>query len=215
VTERARLAAVIGWPVAQSVSPLMHNFWLKQHGIKGAYIALPVAPENFSQCIGILPLMGFAIVLVFVGLGIGWWLYAIRPIQNAKEEDVLESAVPTVYGWLAHRLYFDELYDATLLKWYAALAWLADWLDRRVWGGIVAAVSDGFRGLGVVNKSVDSHWIDGTFDKGCEELVTGGGVLAWMQAQRAPGYLRVLAFGVLLLAGLALMIGAATGQVRL
>jgi shikimate dehydrogenase len=60
VTERPSLAAVIGWPVAQSVSPLLHNFWLKQHGIKGAYIALPVAPENFARCVGILPLMGFA-----------------------------------------------------------------------------------------------------------------------------------------------------------
>lgn len=60
MTEGARLAAVMGWPVAQSVSPLLHNFWLKQHGIKGAYVALPVTPENFARCVGILPLMGFA-----------------------------------------------------------------------------------------------------------------------------------------------------------
>jgi len=60
VTERARLAAVIGWPVHQSVSPVMHNFWLNQHGMKGAYVALPVAPENFGRSVAILPLMGFA-----------------------------------------------------------------------------------------------------------------------------------------------------------
>jgi len=189
---------------------------------------------------GLLPLMSFASLLVFLGLGLGWWFYARKAIErpalapvhrhvsehgdeDRDEEgrefgeitDVLEVASPTVWGWLAHRLYFDELYAATVLRWYAALAWLSDWLDRRVWGGIVTVVANGFRGIGWMNRSVDSQWIDGTFDKGCEELVTGGGVLAWLQAGRAPGYLRVLAVGLLVLAGLALVVAAATGQVRL
>lgn len=60
MTEKARLAAVIGWPVHQSVSPVLHAFWLKQHGIKGAYVALPVTPENFGRCVAMLPLIGFA-----------------------------------------------------------------------------------------------------------------------------------------------------------
>ncbi|HMI95928.1 MAG TPA: shikimate dehydrogenase [Micropepsaceae bacterium] len=55
-----RLAGVIGWPVHQSLSPRMHNYWLKQHGLAGAYVALPIAPENFATCIAALPLMGFA-----------------------------------------------------------------------------------------------------------------------------------------------------------
>jgi shikimate dehydrogenase len=54
------LAGVIGWPVHQSLSPLMHSYWLKAHGIRGAYVALPVAPENFGRCVAALPLMGFA-----------------------------------------------------------------------------------------------------------------------------------------------------------
>jgi NADH-quinone oxidoreductase subunit L len=142
-------------------------------------------------------------------------MYARKPIVTADEVDVLKKSAPAVFRWFAHRLYFDELYAMTVLRWYAALAWVADWLDRRFWGGIVAAVALSFRGLGIVNRSVDSQWIDGTFDKGCEELVTGGGALAWLQAGRAPGYLRLLGIGVLVLAGLALVIGAATGQVRL
>jgi NADH-quinone oxidoreductase subunit L len=185
---------------------------------------------------GMAALMVGSSLLVLSGLGLGWWLYGRRPIEkpaNAPEhhhksehgdepihehnelKDVLETAAPTVWHWLAHRLYWDELYAATVLKWYAALAWLSGWLDRRVWGGIVAAVAASFRGLGLVNRSVDSQWIDGTFDKGCEELVTGGGVLAWLQAGRAPGYLRMLGVGLLLLASLALVVGVATGQVRL
>ena len=55
-----RLAAVIGWPVHQSLSPRMHNYWLKQYGLAGAYVGLPIAPENFAACVAALPLMGFA-----------------------------------------------------------------------------------------------------------------------------------------------------------
>jgi shikimate dehydrogenase len=56
----ARLAGVIGWPIHQSLSPLMHNHWLREHGIAGAYIPLPIAPENFGECVNAMPLMGFA-----------------------------------------------------------------------------------------------------------------------------------------------------------
>jgi NADH-quinone oxidoreductase subunit L len=185
---------------------------------------------------GMAALMIGSSLLVFAGLGLGWFLYGRKPIEapaNAPEhhhksehgdepipghhelKDVLETASPTIWSWLAHRLYWDELYAATVIRWYAALAWFSDWLDRRVWGGIVSAVSASFRGLGWFNKSVDSQWIDGTFDKGCEELVTTGGVLAWLQAGRAPGYLRMLGVGVIVLAGLAFLIAAAIGQVRL
>lgn len=59
MTDR-QLAAVIGWPVRHSLSPRMHNYWLKQYGLTGAYVALPIAPENFAACIAALPLMGFA-----------------------------------------------------------------------------------------------------------------------------------------------------------
>jgi NADH-quinone oxidoreductase subunit L len=164
---------------------------------------------------GLLPLMAFATLLVFLGFGFGWLLYGRKQIAHADQEDVLSLPSPTVYGWLVHRLYWDELYAFTVLRLYAACAWLADWLDRRVWGGLVAFTSEGFRGFGRIDKSIDSQWIDGTFDKGCEELVTSGGVLAWLQAGRAPSYLQALGLGILILVGIAFVIGAATGQVRL
>ena len=60
MTAKGALAAVIGWPVRQSVSPVLHSHWLKAHGIKGAYVALPIEPANFGRCVAALPLMGFA-----------------------------------------------------------------------------------------------------------------------------------------------------------
>ncbi len=60
ISAKARVAGVIGWPVGHSRSPRLHGFWLAQHKIDGAYIPLPVAPENFERVVRTLPLMGFA-----------------------------------------------------------------------------------------------------------------------------------------------------------
>lgn len=60
ITGKARLAGVIGWPIAHSLSPRIHNYWLNQLGIDGAYVPLPVAPENLTDTLGILSKLGFA-----------------------------------------------------------------------------------------------------------------------------------------------------------
>lgn len=60
LTGHARLAGVIGWPVAHSRSPLLHGTWLERHGIDGAYLPLPVRPEDFAECVAALVRMGFA-----------------------------------------------------------------------------------------------------------------------------------------------------------
>ena len=41
-----RKAAVIGWPISHSRSPLIHGYWLKKHGIEGTYERCPVKPEE-------------------------------------------------------------------------------------------------------------------------------------------------------------------------
>jgi len=44
-----RRAAVIGFPVAQSLSPLMHKYWMQQCGIEGDYEAIEVAPVDLAD----------------------------------------------------------------------------------------------------------------------------------------------------------------------
>ncbi|MFD1697500.1 shikimate dehydrogenase [Roseibium aestuarii] len=39
-------AAITGWPVAHSRSPLVHGYWLKKHGLEGDYGRQAVAPEE-------------------------------------------------------------------------------------------------------------------------------------------------------------------------
>jgi shikimate dehydrogenase len=54
-----RLAGIMGWPVTHSRSPVLHGFWLKETGIDGAYLPLPVRPENIEQALRALPIFGF------------------------------------------------------------------------------------------------------------------------------------------------------------
>ena len=41
-----KLAGVCGWPIHHSLSPVLHNYWLKAAGISGAYIPFAVRPDN-------------------------------------------------------------------------------------------------------------------------------------------------------------------------
>jgi shikimate dehydrogenase len=41
-------ACVIGWPIAHSRSPLIHNYWLKTYAIDGAYTKEAVRPEDVA-----------------------------------------------------------------------------------------------------------------------------------------------------------------------
>lgn len=60
ISGHARLAGVIGWPVAHSRSPRLHGTWLERHGIDGAYVPLAIAPDDFCACVRALARMGFA-----------------------------------------------------------------------------------------------------------------------------------------------------------
>ena len=59
ITGKARLAGVIGWPVAHSRSPQLHGYWLRHHGINGAYVPLPVRPGELTDALRALPKLGF------------------------------------------------------------------------------------------------------------------------------------------------------------
>src|SRR6266568_9473762 len=54
-----KAACVIGWPVGHSRSPLIHNYWIKQHGLDAEYRREAVPPENFAEFVGRLAEHGY------------------------------------------------------------------------------------------------------------------------------------------------------------
>ena len=43
---------VIAWPAGHSRSPLIHNYWIKQHGLDAEYRREAVPPEKFAEFVG-------------------------------------------------------------------------------------------------------------------------------------------------------------------
>ncbi len=109
----ARLAGVMGWPVAHSRSPRLHGFWLTQHDIDGAYLPLAVRPENLALALKGLPAMGFA----GANLTVPHKTAALSLVDHVSEEARRIGAINTVvvgadgklagsntdaYGFLTH-----------------------------------------------------------------------------------------------------------------
>jgi shikimate dehydrogenase len=59
-TDRFSLAGVMGWPVMHSRSPMLHNYWLKQHAMPGAYVPLAIQPEHLSAALRALAPLQFS-----------------------------------------------------------------------------------------------------------------------------------------------------------
>lgn len=58
--DRFLLAAVMGWPISQSRSPMLHNHWFERHGLKGSYVPLAIRPEGLRDALRALPALQFA-----------------------------------------------------------------------------------------------------------------------------------------------------------
>jgi shikimate dehydrogenase len=54
------LAGLMGFPVMHSRSPKLHNYWLAQHGLTGAYLPLAIRTEGLRDALRALPALGFS-----------------------------------------------------------------------------------------------------------------------------------------------------------
>ena len=50
----------MGWPIAHSRSPLIHNHWLAERNLPGTYVPLAVPPEKLERALRSLHPLGFA-----------------------------------------------------------------------------------------------------------------------------------------------------------
>jgi shikimate dehydrogenase len=58
--DRFLLAGVMGWPVMHSRSPMLHNFWFRQHELAGTYVPLAIRPDGLGAALRALHPLGFA-----------------------------------------------------------------------------------------------------------------------------------------------------------
>jgi len=60
VSGATRLIGILGWPVAHSLSPRMHNAAFAALGLDWAYVPLPTPPERLEEAVRGLGALGFA-----------------------------------------------------------------------------------------------------------------------------------------------------------
>jgi NADH-quinone oxidoreductase subunit L len=146
---------------------------------------------RFSQA-GVLPLMLFSTLIVFLGLGLGWWFYGRKPIRRSDEPDPLALLRPDIFALLRNGYFIDELYEHTVVAFNAWWSRSCAWLDRWVWNGAVELVSYAVIGLSWVNRFCDEYIVNLGFDEGCRRLTLGGKFLSSLQNGRVQNYLRVI-----------------------
>ena len=56
--DRFHLACVMGWPIAHSRSPLLHNYWFGKYGAAGTYVPLAIKPEGLAAAFRALEPLG-------------------------------------------------------------------------------------------------------------------------------------------------------------
>ena len=153
-------------------------------------------------------LMGLSVLLVALGVGIGWALYGRNPRAKAESPDPLAARAPGPMAALANRLGFDELYAATVGRLNSALATLADVLDRFVWGGAIRFLAGLGQYTGLVSRETDERTLNGGFDSTSKGLRGAGEAYSQAQTGEAHGYLRTLALGFVILLILVVLGGA-------
>ncbi len=82
-----KLAGVVGWPAAHSLSPLIHNLWARRARIAGHYIPIPVAPDYdaFTRAMDALRTLGFQGVNVTIPHKEHALRYAAAASANAQQ----------------------------------------------------------------------------------------------------------------------------------
>jgi len=60
LTGNTKIAGIMGCPVKHSLSPVIHNFWMREYDLDGVYIPLPGAPDALERAVSGLAALGFS-----------------------------------------------------------------------------------------------------------------------------------------------------------
>jgi NADH-quinone oxidoreductase subunit L len=191
----AFFAITAGWVgIPAAISPfganLFHDF------VAGTLLEHPESLEfNFTP-------MLLSMIIALSGLFVGWLVYVRKPLV-AGQTDPLKRALGPLYTLFENKYYIDELYEATLIRFFL---WLSDAvvyraIDRGLIDGFLHFVARGTEWLAFRNKDFDTVIVNGAGD----ELADGIGNLSeqfkHVQSGRVQQYLAVAAAGLLMLAG--------------
>lgn len=135
-----------------------------------------------------------SLLLVSGGIAIGIWFY-----RAAGASDPLQQKQPCLFGLLENKFWIDELYEKTVLAWSATAGRVSDWMDRRVWDGLVRLVANVSQCLAQNTANFDEGGINTGFDQGCDATQNLAQTLSRWHSGQIQTYLRAAGLGMLAL----------------
>jgi NADH-quinone oxidoreductase subunit L len=185
------------------------NMWLPIAVLSLFAIGLGFFGHKYGQYLGVegaeseegkSVVMGASLVVVALGLLIGWAAYGRKTMEQATDEDPLSATLGGLFTILNRKWYIDELYDVTIIRFTATCATFFRLVDKLVVDGLLHAIAWSAWGISQIFRWIgDEFFINGGFDAGCESMRLGGEELAKLQSGRIQTYFRVLSLGAAVL----------------
>ena len=143
----------------------------------------------------IQPMVFLSLVLVALGIGLGWLVYR----KTSGEIDPLQHAQPGLFGFLENKMWLDDLYAALVVAPARFAAAFSNFMDRYVWDGFVRA----FGGLGQLFGMMTKGFDEAGINSGVDEATTGmrgmGRFVSAAHSGQIQTYLGAVALGMLAL----------------
>jgi NADH-quinone oxidoreductase subunit L len=136
-----------------------------------------------------------SIAIASLGIGLAVVVYLLGWIDPAR----VASAAGPVYRFLVNKWYFDELYEATVVKGTLLLSRALGWFDLHVVDGIVNLVAQIGVWISWLIGKFDDSVVDGAVNGIATATIEGGAQMRRFQTGKLHHYVFVLAGGVLII----------------
>jgi NADH-quinone oxidoreductase subunit L len=140
------------------------------------------------------PLILVSLALVAGGIGAGFLIY-----RQVGDVDPIEVAQPSLFRFLANRMWLDELYASTVIALARLASKIADWMDRYVWDGFVRLFAGIGQLLALLTKGFDERGINAGVDEGVSGTRGFGAFIARRHSGQIQAYLGAIAIGMVAL----------------
>ena len=220
-TESAAKAHESAWTMTLPLVVL--SFFAVFAGYVGVHMDFPVLGAMLGSnpfehfVIGSLPHHGsgfefewtpviLSVVAGISGLSLGWLVYGRRPLVVGQQDPLVKVLGP-LYGVLANKYYFDELYDVALVR---PVKWISEvvafkWIDRVLIDGALHSVANLTMKIGSIAVWFEKWGIDYAPDKFGDGVRFSGHSFRVIQSGRVQDYLNV-ALSVVVVIGAVLFV---------
>jgi NADH:ubiquinone oxidoreductase subunit 5 (subunit L)/multisubunit Na+/H+ antiporter MnhA subunit len=136
--------------------------------------------------------------VVFLGLGVGWYLYG-RDRDTQEERD--RFSIPVLWPLFENLYYIDDFYMVGIVRpTMGPLSRAILWVDMTIVDGVVNALGAGALTVATGVRSVDEHVVDGVYNATAASTGGSGTFLRRTFTGRVQQYAAFSFVGVIVIA---------------